>query len=73
MPGIHVFLENRDNKDVDGRDEPDRDGFGSRIKCDRYYTSFSPFKLAWPSLPTMMWSCTEIPSGLATAMICCVI
>jgi hypothetical protein len=23
----------------------------------------SPFKLAWPSLPTMMRSCTAIPSG----------
>ena len=22
---------------------------------------------------TMMWSCTEMPSGAATAMICCVI
>jgi hypothetical protein len=37
------------------------------------HTSFNPFKLACPSLPTMMWSCTEIPSGLATEMICCVI
>ena len=35
--------------------------------------SFSPFKLAWPSLPTMMWSCTEMPSGLATSTIACVI
>jgi hypothetical protein len=23
------------------------------------YISFSPFKLACPFLPTMMWSCTE--------------
>ena len=32
-------------------------------KLDRVQISFSPFRLAWPSLPTMMWSCTEIPSG----------
>src|SRR5262245_23926014 len=25
--------------------------------------SLSPFKLAWPSLPRMMWSCTAMPSG----------
>jgi hypothetical protein len=35
--------------------------------------SFNPFKLAYPSLPTMMWSCTEMPSGDATAMICYII
>ena len=33
----------------------------------------SPLKLAWPSLPTMMWSCTEMPSGFATSTIDCVI
>jgi hypothetical protein len=27
--------------------------------------SFIPFKLACPFLPTMMWSCTEMPSGVA--------
>src|SRR5262249_7012222 len=31
--------------------------------------SRSPFKLACPSLPTMMWSCTAMPSGFATSMI----
>ncbi len=31
--------------------------------------SFIPFKLACPFLPTMMWSCTEIPSGVAMSMI----
>jgi hypothetical protein len=35
--------------------------------------NFSPFKLACPSLPTMMWSCTAMPSGFATSMIACVI
>jgi hypothetical protein len=35
--------------------------------------SRNPFKLACPSLPTMMWSCTEMPSGFATSTICCVI
>ena len=27
----------------------------------------APFKLACPSLPTMMWSCTAMPSGRANA------
>jgi hypothetical protein len=31
--------------------------------------SFSPFMLAWPLLPTMMWSCTEMPSGVAMSTI----
>src|SRR4051812_36435495 len=35
--------------------------------------SRSPLKLAWPSLPTMMWSCTEMPRGFATSMMDCVI
>jgi hypothetical protein len=35
--------------------------------------SRNPFKLACPSLPTMMWSCTEMPSGFATSTICWVI
>lgn len=30
--------------------------------------SFRPFKLACPFLPTMMWSCTAIPSGFATSI-----
>ena len=30
-------------------------------------------KLAWPSLPTTMWSCTAMPRGRATSMIVCVI
>jgi hypothetical protein len=34
--------------------------------------NLSPFQLACPSRPTMMWSCNAIPSGFATAMICCV-
>jgi hypothetical protein len=32
-----------------------------------------PFKLACPFLPTMMWSCTEMPSGEAMSMIALVI
>ena len=39
----------------------------------RLLNQLSPLRLAWPSLPTMMWSCTAMPSGLATSMICCVI
>ena len=35
--------------------------------------SFSAFRLTQPSLPTMMWSCTEIPSVRAISMIDCVI
>jgi len=27
------------------------------------HISFSPFRLACPFLPTMMWSCTATPSG----------
>src|SRR5215475_1313289 len=27
------------------------------------HISFSAFRLAWPSLPTVRWSCTEMPSG----------
>ena len=33
----------------------------------------SPLRLAYPSLPTMMWSCTAMPSGRATATIAWVI
>ena len=33
------------------------------------YINLSPFRLACPCLPTMMWSCTEIPSGLAMSTI----
>src|SRR5882757_7170478 len=32
-----------------------------------------PFKLACPFLPTMMWSCTEMPSGVAIWTIALVI
>ena len=32
-----------------------------------------PFRLAWPSRPTMMWSWTATPSGWATAMMSSVI
>src|SRR5580692_1972988 len=32
-----------------------------------------PFRLACPFLPTMMWSCTEIPSGAAMSTIALVI
>jgi hypothetical protein len=39
----------------------------------RHQINRNPFKLACPSLPTMMWSCTEIPSGFATSTICWVI
>jgi hypothetical protein len=35
--------------------------------------SCSPFKLACPSRPIMMWSCTSMPSGLAVWMIVFVI
>ena len=35
--------------------------------------SRSPFKLACPFLPTMMWSCTEMPSGVAMSTIALVI
>lgn len=35
------------------------------------YISFIHFKLAWPVLPTMMWSCT--PSGVAICTIALVI
>ena len=37
------------------------------------YINFKPRKLACPSLPTMMWSCTAIPSGAAISTICRVI
>src|SRR4029453_16626822 len=33
------------------------------------HISFSALRLAWPSLPTMRWSCTAIPSGRATSTI----
>ena len=39
----------------------------------RSHISFMPFRLAWPPLPTMMWSCTAMPSGRATSTIACVI
>ncbi len=32
-----------------------------------------PFKLAWPALPTMMWSCTAMPSGAAMSTMALVI
>ena len=35
--------------------------------------SRNPFKLAWPPLPTMMWSCTDIPSGAAISTMAMVI
>src|SRR4029077_15388860 len=31
--------------------------------------SFNPLKLACPSLPTMMWSCTAMPKGRAASTI----
>jgi hypothetical protein len=37
------------------------------------HIGFSAFKLACPSLPTMMWSCTAMPSGRATSTIASVI
>jgi hypothetical protein len=33
------------------------------------HINFIPFKLACPFLPTMMWSCTEKPSGAAMSTI----
>jgi hypothetical protein len=33
----------------------------------------SPLKLACPSFPRMMWSCTEIPGGFATSSMTLVI
>jgi hypothetical protein len=44
-----------------------------RDSGDDRHISFSPFKLAWPSLPTMMWSCTAMPSVRDTSMISFVI
>src|SRR5437016_2342703 len=44
---------------------------GSGLPC--HHISFIPFKLACPFLPTMMWSCTEMPSGLAMLTIAFVI
>lgn len=35
----------------------------------RPHISLRPLKLAWPSRPTMMWSCTTMPIAFATAMI----
>jgi hypothetical protein len=43
------------------------------VRTVLYQMSFSPLRLACPSLPTMMWSCTAIPSGFATSIIACVI
>ena len=39
----------------------------------RLQISFSAFRLACPSFPTMRWSCTAIPSARATSTIACVI
>src|SRR5262249_19251176 len=41
--------------------------------CQRLQISRIPLRLACPPLPTMMWSCTEIPSGPAMSMIALVI
>jgi hypothetical protein len=41
--------------------------------CPHHHINFSAFGLACPSLPTMMWSCTAIPSGPATSMMAWVI
>ncbi len=43
------------------------------LRWQRASAQTSPFKLACPSLPTMMRSCMEMPSGFATSTICCVI
>ena len=37
------------------------------------YISFSPFRLAYPFLPMMMRSCTEMPGGVAIWTIALVI
>jgi hypothetical protein len=37
------------------------------------HINFIAFRLACPSLPTMRWSCTAIPSGLAISTIAFVI
>jgi hypothetical protein len=47
--------------------------FFSEIENRVRQISFNPFKLACPRLPTMMWSCTEIPSGVAMSTIARVI
>src|SRR5258708_39862966 len=41
--------------------------------ADEAQISFIPFKLACPFLPTMMWSCTEMPSGPAMSTMAFVI
>jgi hypothetical protein len=46
-----------------------RDAAAARFSATSSHISFSAFKLAWPSLPTMRWSCTEMPSGRATSTI----
>ena len=65
-------------RDAPLRDAPHHEGihswlFENRISERGDQISFSAFKLALPCLPTMMWSCTEIPNGTATSMIDCVI
>jgi len=42
---------------------------GSSSGADVVQINRSPFKHACPSLPTIKWSCTEIPSGFATSTI----
>ncbi|MEH2493686.1 hypothetical protein V1294_000165 [Bradyrhizobium sp. AZCC 1678] len=36
------------------------------VNAGSNWISRIPFKLACPFLPTMMWSCTEMPSGVAS-------
>ena len=75
---MRAYISARTGSPEDSDATPRR-GYGMARCCHgiaRAYgcqISFSPFRLAWPSLPTMMWSCTEMPSGLAISTIDCVI
>ena len=40
-------------------------GSATGVGLPRRQINRIPFKLACPFLPTMMWSCTEMPSGVA--------
>src|ERR1700694_2710269 len=44
-----------------------------RKRTSPVYISRIPFRLACPFLPTMMWACTQMPSGRAMSMIAFVI
>ncbi len=48
-------------------------GSEQRVGFPAFKINRIPFKLACPFLPTMMWSCTEMPSGAAMSMMALVI